>query len=140
MLIGSSKMRFYGCNLLCYEEQSDIIDWLKWSIEHAVRSGETEVSVQKLFGGENWDWKECGFPIQLIWDKFYEKYCDDKNIPHGDESDMTFEQAARSVGRLFKIAILKSKYTFKMKKAFRSTIYILVTDDDIDSCGNKTKD
>lgn len=48
MLISSNKMKFYGCSLLCYEEQSDIVDWLKRFIEHSVTNDETEVSVQNM--------------------------------------------------------------------------------------------
>ncbi len=98
------------------------IDFVKKSVEDAVKSGEQEISVRSLFGGENYDWVQLGFPIGDLWLALREKYEDESYV---DPKGQAERQAGIYVGHILKYVCNTSPTRFKMRHDFSITYEVV---------------
>lgn len=79
---------------------------------------DTWFSVRKLFGADNSDWSDT--PLQKIYDYYRLK-----------QNENAKENAAKDVGYLLKQVLMEDcKYTFDMKKGYRTNEYHVNTNED----------
>lgn len=98
------------------------IDFVRDSVDNAIKNGAKEVSVRSLFGGENYDWCRLGFPIGVLWLILQEKYEDEG---YADPEGQAERQAGIYVGHILKYVCNTSSRRFKMRHDFSITYEVV---------------
>lgn len=100
------------------------IDFVKDEVVKTIASGTKSFSVQTLFGGDNYNWVQLGFPIGDLWIDLEQKYI---NEGYADPQCQAEHQAGIYVGMIMKYvchSVLKTN--FKMKNEFNHITYTVV--------------
>lgn len=99
------------------------VDFVRQEVDKAIKSGQKEISVRSLFGGDNYDWCAHGFPIGDIWVECRKKYVSEG---YSDPDEAAKIQSGKYVGMILKYVMYGHSKSFKMRKEFNYTTYTLV--------------
>lgn len=100
------------------------IDFVRDEVVKTIASGTKTFNAQTLFGGDNYNWVQLGFPIGDFWLDLKQKYI---NEGYSDPQWQAEHQAGIYVGMCLKYvchSVLKTN--FKMKNEFNHITYTVV--------------
>lgn len=83
-------------------------------IRKYLNTGIKSFTVKDLFGGDNWNWNNKKWYIQILYDKYYNKYSNWDGVTGDDANMMAYKQAAIDVGHIVKLVISSMPEKFKL--------------------------
>lgn len=102
--------------------------WIETRVDKWLSSNHLSFTCRDLFGHSNWNWNINKFPIQLLYDNWYQEY--ETRFPNLTPDEIkyrSFNAAASSVGLLLKrVCHNTKKYTFEMIEEFKAIRYRLI--------------
>lgn len=128
MLLNGSKT-FRKPSVVEDSELPGLVDFVKSSIKSFLSSGHRSFTAKDLFGYTHFDWREHNYPIQVIYDRWYQKVeqRDVKyNLSESQLCDAAFKNAGQAVGYIIKMAVDQLPEKFRCTTEFKTTRYTLV--------------
>ena len=126
-MITNLKGGFRKPRILSDAELNQCINEINQKIDELLKSGEKTFNIRTFFGGENWDWGENGFVVQIVYDKWYKHYKKaNPSWPKSDWEDSAYIQSGITVGNILKYTVNLRSEKFKMSCPRRSLEYTLV--------------
>lgn len=86
-------------------------------IRKHLNAGFKSFTVKDLFGGDNWNWNDKKWYIQILYDRYYNKYSSWNGVSGDDADAMAYKQAAIDVGHIVKLVISSMPEKFKLSNA-----------------------
>ena len=99
------------------------IDFVEEHVMCALNSGEKEIYVHKLFGGDNSDWVGLNYPIGELYTELCNKY---QNEGYSDYESQAMKQAGIYVGFILKFVCHYLEIKFKMTRTYSTIIYNVI--------------
>ncbi len=126
MIINGSK-QLRVPSVLDEKEYENLSLWVASKIEERLLKGYKSFTIIDLFGDNSWNWSRNKFPIQIVYNRWFDKYQkENPNLDYDTLSLKAFKAAGVSVGYLIKKACNDSKRSFRMVSEFNAcTRYIL---------------
>lgn len=115
-------------SVLTTQEITQLETWISTQVDNWINSGHKSFILKDLFGHQYWNWSSNNFPIQKLYDYWYQKYqMQNPNATNDELRTWSYEAAGSSVGRLLKrVCYYSQKYTFEERKEFQTIRYTLI--------------
>ena len=126
MILNIAGETFRSPRIITAADIANISAWIEKEVDNYIKAGHNEFGIKDLFGGNNYFWGNNNFPIQILYDKYYDKYI---NLGYDDSysSEEAVAQAGIYVGWILKSVCRDTKlYTFKIRREFKQIIYEVV--------------
>lgn len=128
LLNGSNTLR--KPSVVDDSEVQGLVDFVKSSIKTYLAKGHRSFTAKDLFGYTHFDWRDHNYPIQILFDRWYQKVeqrdAAKYNLSEAEICDAAFKNAGQAVGYIIKMAIVQLPEKFRCTTEFKTTRYTLV--------------